>query len=253
MFYYLSKIIGLFLNPIVWVSILFSLGLLSKNTKLKKRLIIAGFATLMLFSNSFVFNEIVRNWEIDATEQTSINNTYDYGIVLTGMVNYNHDLSRFNFMRSSDRIWQAVKLYHEDKINKILITGGSASLFSQDTVESALLEKFLKTTGIPSEDIITEEKSRNTRENALFTAQLLNNKEYQNLLLITSAMHMRRSNLCFKKVNLTCDLYPTDHYANARNFNIGTLFIPSAQTLNDWQALFHEIFGIISYKIAGYI
>jgi uncharacterized SAM-binding protein YcdF (DUF218 family) len=107
--------------------------------------------------------------------------------------------------------------------------------------------------GIPDSDVLTEEQSRNTRENAVYTAKILQDKTYSNLLLITSASHMRRANGCFKKVGLNCDIYPTDYYSGARKYNFDHLFIPNARTLFNWNAFIHELFGIITYKVFGYI
>ena len=53
--------------------------------------------------------------------------------------------------------------------------------------------------GIPENDIIIENKSRNTHENAFYTAQLFEKNGFSksNNLLITSSMHMRRAQACF--------------------------------------------------------
>lgn len=253
MFYILSKIIGLFITPIVWIVGLFIWGILSRNKNRKRKLMSIGISLLLFFSNTFIFHEFIRHWEQPAINHKHIETKYNYGIVLSGMTWYNSEAKRITFMRSSDRIWQAVQLYHEGIIDKILITGGAAEFFGRDTVESAILKEFLINTNIPSNDIITEELSRNTHENAAFTAQLIQKDSCPNLLLITSAMHMHRANKCFIKNGLQCDIYPTDHYSGARDFNIDNLLIPSAKTLADWHAFIHELLGIISYKIAGYI
>lgn len=192
-------------------------------------------------------------WEPNAIQNEELKDSYDYGIVLSGMVWYDSKTQRTNFLQSSDRIWQAVRLYKEGRIKKILITGGAAGFFEKDTIESVLLKNFLIKIGIPNSDILTEEQSRNTRENAMYTAEILQNKPYSNLLLITSASHMRRANGCFNKVGLHCDIYPTDHYSGARKYNFDHLFVPNARTLFNWNAYIHEIFGIISYKASGYI
>jgi len=115
------------------------------------------------------------------------------------------------------------------------------------------LKSFLIKINIPEADIVTEERSRNTRENALFTAEILQNLPHEKLLLITSASHMRRSMLCFEKVGLHCDIYPTDHYSGARKYNFETLLVPNPRTLFNWNVFIHEMFGMVSYKFSGYI
>jgi uncharacterized SAM-binding protein YcdF (DUF218 family) len=253
MFYVLSKILGLLINPIVWILSLLFFAFFVKKAHLKKWFSIAAFACLLIFSNKFILNELLIKWERKAPDDATLLVQYDYGIVLSGMVWYNSQTRQINFLQSSDRIWQAVRLYKEKRIKKILIAGGSAEFFAKDTVESVLLKGFLVKIGIPAEDIITEENSRNTRENAVFTAKLLQNFPHKNLLLITSAMHMPRAELCFRKVGLNCDIYPADQYSGSRRFGIEDLFVPNARTLFNWNAFIHELFGMASYKIAGYI
>ena len=102
--------------------------------------------------------------------------------------------------------------------------------------------------------ILIEVKSRNTYENAKFSAELLSDLGIEsNLLLSTSSTHMYRSALCFKKQGVNFDTFPVDQVSYNRELTLDTLFIPNAKTLQNWYDLIHEWLGIVSYKIAGYI
>lgn len=251
MFYVLSKILGLFVNPLFWVVGLLLAGILVTKQRLKKRLLIIAISLLIFFSNAFILNEFLLKWENVETPQHELKSNYTYGVVLSGMTYYDTEHKRANFLRSSDRIWQAVKLYKEGTIEKILITGGAANYFYKDTVESAVLRDFLVSIGLPESDIITEEKARNTYENALFTKPLI--KSGESVLLITSAMHMRRSYGCFTKVGVQCDKFCADFYSGTRHWNIDALIIPQANALFKWNAFIHELVGIVMYKFMGYL
>ncbi len=253
MFFVLSKIIGIFLNPIIWIISLLICAVVVKNLKRKKRLLISTLIIMLLFSNSYLFNKIVFQWETPSVHDDSLKTQYRYGIVLTGMVWYDTETKHLNFLQSSDRIWQAVRLYKEKKIEKIFIAGGAVGFFKEDTIESVLLKNFLLKIGIPEGDVITEEVSRNTHENAWYTAQMLSKEPQADLLLVTSAMHMRRAEKCFSKVGLNCDSYPTDRYSGNNHLHWDDLLIPSAQTLFNWNAFTHELFGLLSYKLMGYV
>lgn len=251
MFYLLSKILGLLVNPLFWIVTLLVLGLCLKKQKLKRRLLLWAVVLLVFFSNGFILNEILRPWERYREKEPHLQH-YEYGVVLSGMTYYDTEHNRVNFLRSSDRIWQAVKLYSDGTISKILITGGPASFFYKDTVESVVLRDYLVNIGIPSSDILVEEEARNTHENALFTSQLLNGQS-DSLLLITSALHMRRAFGCFKKAGLNCDTFPTDYYSGTRQWNIDNLFFPSPNVLFKWNAFIHELVGVLIYRLMGYI
>ena len=120
--------------------------------------------------------------------------------------------------------------------------------------EASLLKYFLVEIGIPHEKIISEEKSKNTHENALFCSEMLNNMHpdrNNKILIITSNYHMRRSLACFKKMNIKADPFvkkPTKYH-----FDLEQIIIPQSNVLFEWKVLFHEIIGYCAYKVLGYI
>lgn len=255
MFFALSKIIGVLLNPLVWTILLLLCSLLVKKYKLKKRLVQVTIFVLLIFSNGFIINEAMLLWEKQPVAEQDLKVEYDFGVVLSGMVWSDSAAGKVNFLQSSDRIWQAVSLYKKGKIHKILISGGDAGFFARYEEEALILKDFLIGIGIPASDILTELKSRNTWENALYCKEYLSGIGALNsdLLLITSATHMRRAQKCFEKLQLHPDIYPVDSYSGTRKYDLEHLIIPNILNLQKWDILLHEIFGMISYKIAGYV
>ena len=98
----------------------------------------------------------MRNWELPAINNKSIEKTYDFGIVLSGMGKYDPALNRFNFFRSSDRLWQTITLYKQGIIKKIIISGGSGSILHPNQRESVYLRDYLITIDIPKSDILID-------------------------------------------------------------------------------------------------
>lgn len=251
MFYVLSKLLGLFVNPMFWIVLFLIVGLFLKRKILKKYFLLTSLFSLLFFSNQFIADRFLSKWESFKKTNYEQVKQYSYGVVLGGMIDYSTERSNFNFKGNADRIFQALKLYKQKKIKKILITSGFASFFYQDTIESALLKNYLVDIGVPANDIVTEERSRNTYENAIFTKELLTPQD--TILLITSATHMRRSYKCFKKAGIICDTFSVDHCARPIEFDFEKIFIPSYEGFEKWQVLLHEIVGVIGYKISGYI
>ncbi len=251
MFYILSKILGLVINPLFCILVCFTLGLVLKSSKVKRIFIYLSFILLLFFSNRVIINSIMNKWEKFEYNYYNDVHKYRYGVVLGGVVNYNSTERDFEFLRSSNRLWKALRLYNQGKIDKMIISGGKAHFFRTDTVESTLLKKYLIDIGVPAEYILTEEKSRNTYENALFSKQLIS--ESDTVLLITSASHMYRAFKCFDKAGVHCDTFSTDFLAEDNVMNLEYLLIPSAKALVKWNMLLHEIVGVIVYKIVGYI
>ena len=210
---------------------------------------------LLLFTNSFVFLEFCRLWEIQGVKRATVGH-YDVGIVLTGMAEYNNDLEEISIRRGADRIWQALNLYHDGKIDKILLSGDNGYISDRGLHEAQQMKAILVKWGVPGNDIITENKSRNTYENAVETKKILE-RSYPHLekrLLITSGTHMRRSLACFDKLGFPCDPYSTDlHTGPKRAYYWDQYIVPDVSTLSDWNKLMKEWVGYITYDLIGYI
>jgi uncharacterized SAM-binding protein YcdF (DUF218 family) len=252
-FFFLSKILSFLVTPIIWIAALFLFALFSKNTRRKKISLITGIVLLLLLSNPFLFDECMRVWEVPAAHDSELKPQYDAGIVLSGVLSYDHSFDRLQFNRRNDRLMQAVELYKTGRIKKLFFTGGSGSLVYKNNKESHMVKKFLVSIGIPDSAIIIEDKSDNTYQNALYSKEILQeNFPDGRYLLITSAFHMRRSMACFYKQGIIATPYSVDRYSGPRKFQLDHLFIPNAETLFNWDSLFHEIAGYIIYKLVGY-
>ena len=101
----------------------------------------------------------------------------------------------------SVRTMDAFRLYKRYNL-PIIISGGSIS----EQKEADVVKRILLDIGVKPDKIITEDKSRDTVENALFVKDIFREKKFRKGLLITSGYHLRRSELLFKAVGL--DIYP---------------------------------------------
>jgi len=176
--------------------------------------------------------------------------TFDIGIILGGIASYDKNTKAHNFNKHADRLIEAEQLYHKGIIKKILLSGGNGMLFNNDYIEADAMRLHLLNNQIPSEDIIIENTSRNTKENAFNSALILKEKfPSSKFLLITSAKHMRRAKFCFEKASIKVTAFPTDCTTSYRSSGIEYLLLPKAQALDQWENLIHEWIGYIVYKI----
>ncbi len=124
---------------------------------------------------------------------------------------------------------------------KIYVSGGKVF---EGVDEASVMKSVLISWGVPENDVVTERRSRSTKENALFLSKKIPRK----FNLVTSAVHMRRSLMVFKKLGKDPVPVPTD-------FLIGDLrpysFVPSENALDFLTEFSHEIIGIVYYKLGG--
>lgn len=241
--------------PMVIICACLVVSLLVKRTKLKRKFLISGVILLFFFTNDFIANEVVSAWEPAGIPYADMQK-YELGIVLSGVtIAERTPNDRVYFQRGADRVVHAVELYKLGIIKKLLVTGGSGRLVDIGERESDDIKKAMILMGVPPEDILVENESRNTHESAVAVKEILGRISQQPsaCVLITSAFHMRRSQACFNKVGLAMQTFPTDFYAHPRNFYPDTLFIPKPEAMMIWNKMIREWVGLVAYKIAGYV
>lgn len=258
MFFALSKIIDFILLPLAWIFFLLVLAYFTKSQIIKNRSLGLIMLILIIFSNSWFANQLYLLYE-QPSISLSTHEKYTWGIVLGGgMIRPNDDptLNKIYVGETADRFIQPILLYKAGKIKKILITGGNTSIgkFKLDQGnETNQVKQLMVDLGVKPSDIFVETKARNTRENALYSAQLL--KKYiknEEMLLITSAMHMPRAIRCFEKVGFRVKAYSVDKKSSQNESGILDIITPSDYQVTKISQLVREIWGFLIYKIMGY-
>jgi uncharacterized SAM-binding protein YcdF (DUF218 family) len=254
MFFIVSKTLSFLVMPIVLVCLVLFISAWLKDNRWKKRFVWISFSLLLFFSNDFLANEAMRLWELPPTSYSTIKEDYAFGILLTGVtINDFEPADRVYFARGADRVVHTVDLYKRGIIKRILISGGTGRLLTEGRPEADDLFTVLKLMGVPEEDMIIENESRNTHESAVRVKEILASYPDQKLLLITSAFHMRRSRACFSKVGVEVTTFTTDFYSHPRYYTPESFIIPKADALQVWTKLFKEWTGMVAYRLAGYI
>ena len=255
MFFFLSKTIPYLFMPLTIIIGLLLFSLFLNNNKWQKRLQIFAIALLIICSNSVITGGVFKLWEIPATPMEEVSTSRKVGVVLSGVIKKEklpHD--RVYFSEGADRIMHAVQLYKEGKIQKIVITGGMGSFSKTPIREAPQLKQVMMMCEVPDQDILIESQSRNTRQNAKFTAAILkeNFPEYD-YLLITSAFHMRRSLACFEREGILATGFSTDFKTGDYPPSLTAYIFPNPNAIFKWHTLVKELIGIVAYKLMGYI
>jgi uncharacterized SAM-binding protein YcdF (DUF218 family) len=227
------------------------MALIVKKPVLRKKLLILSLGLLLFFTNPFIINQLLKNWE----PQSNIDNKkiYDTGIILSGFMSRDKENGSLSFGEAADRLTEGLILYRTGKIKTIIISGGSGSL-NDDTRESILAKAFLtENCGVPDSAVLIDPVSRNTYENAVESKKVMNAEGLKSAIIITSAWHMRRAEACFRKVGLNVAIHPTDGMYGIQGTSVFDIIIPGTRNIIRWENYMHEITGIIMYKIQGYI
>jgi len=215
MYFLASKIIGFFVVPSNFILTLTICGLLlwpTRFSKSGKRIVVVSTVLLLIAGASPLGTALLlplenrfQLWDSSRGAPTGI-------IVLGGVINLEISAQRgeISLDQAAERLITVVELYHRYPTVRIVFSGGNANVVFQGPSESEFAARFLENLGIPREHIELESSSRNTRENAVNTMQLVMPKPGERWLLITSAYHMPRAIGLFRKAGFPVEAYPVD-------------------------------------------
>ncbi|MCI3922723.1 YdcF family protein [Paenibacillus sp. TRM 82003] len=103
-----------------------------------------------------------------------------------------------------ERTRKAAELYREGIAPKLMISDGTKMSWRttamKEMYDLAVLE------GVKPEDIVKEDRSRSTYENALYTKELMLEHGFDSALVVTTDWHGKRSRFIFEKVYKVSDI-----------------------------------------------
>lgn len=143
---------------------------------------------------------------------------------------------------AADRVWYAARLYHAGKAPVILACGGN--IIPGSRPEAGAIRLILEDFGVPAGAILLEEASRNTSENARYASRLLKERGFRKVLLVTSALHMRRARARFEATGLQVIPAPTDFRSIVQPLTLDQV-LPDSRALLDSANGLKELLGAL--------
>jgi uncharacterized SAM-binding protein YcdF (DUF218 family) len=144
------------------------------------------------------------------------------------------------------RVVTAVRLYRQFNI-PIIVSGGSG--FTGRAPEAPVIRRFLVDLGVKENHVLLESHSRDTRENAMYSQEIVRLHGFRHPLLVTSAYHMRRSIRAFQMVGIPVTPVPAHFVTGGDLPYIWVDFLPNARDLLNSASALREYFGLLFYKV----
>jgi uncharacterized SAM-binding protein YcdF (DUF218 family) len=171
-------------------------------------------------------------------------------IVLGGEIDthLSFDRQTISVTDAGERLTAAAELSRRFPNVPIILSGGIGHLLTGEAkTESGYAKDLLVNIGVPERQIVLEERSRNTCENARESKALAQPSPRTRWLLITSANHMPRAVACFRAVDFPVVPYPVDFRSQK-----APLWQPTASIAEGLQAAdlaAHEWLGLLAYRV----
>lgn len=257
MYIYLSKILPLMLLPIGIVLELSLVALLlSWCGKRKSSVVFLLTAMLVLLLSSLpivgdkLMATLEREYPAIALEDIPVSECV---VMLGGAVDPilppRVDVELFE---AADRVFKTASLYHAGKANVLIIAGGGQPWSPFEQSEAEAVHSILVDWGVPASAILLDTRSRNTRENAINSRELLEESNCGKPLLVTSAAHMKRSVAAFNRLGV--EVFPVSVDVRVVEVPEYTFmdYVPGADALKMTTDAMREWMGQKVYQYRGW-
>lgn len=254
MFFVLSKMVWFAVSPVnlaILLALLAALLAFTRFARLARWVGVIALAALALMAFSPLPRLVMWPLENRFPQQQAAKGPVHGIVVLGGAIG----VARGDVVMNSAaaRMTKAVELARLHPEAKLVFTGGAANLISPVTkTEADGAQLLFDGLGLPRERMILEDKSRNTRENAIFTRDLVQAKPGERWLLITSAWHMPRAMGVFRKAGFDIEAFPVDFLTEAELSKFVRVSGRAPRGLSIADDGFKEWVGLLAYWLAGY-
>lgn len=216
---------------------------------------------LLVSSNNFVANSLVQTLEWQHIPKTELPQAQ--AIVILGGTTRSAAKPRpeVDLREQGDRILYGAQLYRQGKAPVVIASGGRIPWRGGGAPESADMAEILKLLGVPESAIMQDPTSLNTYENAVNVKQILAKRGINQVLLVTSAMHMPRALQIFLRQGIEAIPAPTDFLVTELELEEpkvspqATLLslLPTADQLDKTTRVIKEYIGTVVYRLRGWL
>jgi uncharacterized SAM-binding protein YcdF (DUF218 family) len=256
MFYYLSKVFWLLVQPLNLSIILLLAGLLAAMVG-RWRVAATGSMLALLILGLSAWTSLGAAMLSPLEERfprPPLPERVDGIVVLGGGMEgaINFVRGRYELNASGDRMVEAAVLALHFPAAKVVISGGTIAMIGEGEGDAESAPRLLTALGVTTDRLILENKSRNTYENAIFTRELVTPKAGETWLLVTSAFHMPRAKALFDKAGFATVPWPVDYRTSGKE-GIGLFRDDPFGSLQTTTTAVREWIGLVAYWLSGRI
>jgi len=107
-----------------------------------------------------------------------------------------------------ERLNQGIRLYEQGFVGKLIVTGGYGA--GNDHSDAYTAKQYMISQGIPEENVLTEDKSSITQENLENAKIIMEENGYEDAIIVSDPLHMKRAMLLAKDAGIVGYSSPTE-------------------------------------------
>jgi uncharacterized SAM-binding protein YcdF (DUF218 family) len=246
---FLNKLLPIFLLPLGWVVALLLYGILRK----RRRPLEVALVLLWLSSMSAVGDGLFRFLESRYPSQPVAQvEPADAIVPLGGILGPTPLPGRLlNVGEGGERLEAGIELWQAHKAPWLVFTGGRTPWAIQPEVEGAVSARVAVARGVPADRVLVTREVGNTADEAKAVADLMRERGWKKIILVTSAWHMRRAARQFRKAGVDFIPFPVDYQVTPRQPLTLLDFLPRADGLRTTEMALRELYGLAFYAVIG--
>jgi uncharacterized SAM-binding protein YcdF (DUF218 family)/glycosyltransferase involved in cell wall biosynthesis len=144
---------------------------------------------------------------------------------------------------TQERIQHAIDMYRTGEAAHLILSSGYVYSFP----EAEVMRTLAVDQGVPPASIVLEKRSTNTYQNVSFVHEIMRERGWTSVLLVSSPYHMRRALLVWRKVAPGIHVIPAPPLKSQFYDHV------SGASFEQVQAVLHEYLAILGYWRRGWI
>lgn len=246
---------------LVWLGALVLAGWLHWKRKLKREAIAAASLAFVLW----LFGATpVPGWLLGSLEKPYAGMPVDRvpkanAVVLLGggSSRSKFEAQKFHINRAGDRVIMALDLMHSNRAPALVLGGAFTKSVKEETVwpDSETTANWMRAGGkLGDAEVIPLKICRNTYDEARFVKEIYDARGWTNILLVTSAFHMKRSAAVFRSHGIHTTEIPCNFFTLVGRYGSPQVkILPKHQGMEKMSILIHELVGWAYYRLRGWI
>jgi uncharacterized SAM-binding protein YcdF (DUF218 family) len=249
----LKKIVSFFLLPLTLTLAVLALGVAlsftAKRARAGRALCLAGLVILLVQAMPVFSNPVL--WRLEhqykpILGQADIPSGVKWVVVLSSYAASDEctPLTSQNYTATMHRLVEGVLLHRKIPGSKLLLSGG---VLDGKDAASEVMARLARELGVGEDAMVLETKSLDTEDQAALIAKMVDGGK---MLLVTSAVHMPRSMMLFRKYGMDPVAAPT-YFMSSGSPLAASMFVPTPYGIENTYDCAHELLGMAWLWVKG--
>jgi len=154
-----------------------------------------------------------------------------------------------NLSETAERLEAAIQLWQARKAAWLVFTGGRIPWENRVKLEGDEARDEAVRRGVPAEKILVTREIDNTAGEAGAVADLMKERGWKKIILVTTGWHMPRAAYLFRQAGVDCVIFPVDFRRDRQRKLTPVDFLPKADALLNTETALREVYGNLFYRV----